>query len=122
MIWLCCIQSLQFTISLFTIHNFKKADFDISLHFSRMSGKVALIDVRGPDEFATDHIEGSINIPHTEIREKIGSVVPDKSTTIKVWCLGGVRAERAKEVLVEMGYTDVTNLGGIQAARTALSK
>lgn len=81
-----------------------------------------LIDCRSPGEFASGHIEGSINIPHMEIGEKIASVCPDKNTPIKVWCAAGVRAGSAKKTLEGLGYTNVENLGGIGSARQVLGK
>ena len=81
-----------------------------------------LIDCRSPGEYASDHIEGSINIPHMEIGDKIASVCPDKNTPIKVWCAAGMRAGCALSTLKSLGYTNVENLGGIGAARRALGK
>lgn len=41
-----------------------------------------VIDVRSADEFAAENVEGSINIPHTEIVEGIKQVTEDKGAKI----------------------------------------
>ena len=69
-----------------------------------------LMDVRTQDEFHKGHLAGSINIPLASIKSYRN---PDKNTPIRVYCKSGGRAERAKEILESMGYTDVTNIGGI---------
>lgn len=71
-----------------------------------------LIDVRTPDEYRTKRIPGSVNIPLDEI-EKAERAVPQKDTTLFVYCLSGARASSACSRLVKMGYTHVYNLGGI---------
>ncbi|VGO14461.1 Thiosulfate sulfurtransferase PspE [Pontiella desulfatans] len=68
-----------------------------------------VLDVRSPAEYANGHIEGSINIPHTNIKESVGKVVPAKDALIIVYCHSGARAAVARGVLEKMGYTRVTN-------------
>ncbi len=72
------------------------------------------IDVRSPEEFAEDHIEGAIQITHTEIAERIAEVTTDKTATINVYCRSGNRSGKAKKVLEEMGYLNVINQGGLK--------
>lgn len=73
---------------------------------------VYVIDVRTPGEFHSGAIPGAINIPVDEIYE---SPMPttDTSAKIVVYCLSGGRSAQAKRIIEEMGYTDVTNFGGI---------
>lgn len=70
------------------------------------------IDVRGADAFAKAHVENAVNIPHTEIADKIAAVTSDKNAEINLYCRSGRRAGIAKKALEEMGYTNVTNHGG----------
>jgi NADPH-dependent 2,4-dienoyl-CoA reductase/sulfur reductase-like enzyme/rhodanese-related sulfurtransferase len=72
--------------------------------------EIQLIDVRRPDEFAAGTIEGSINIPHYEIRHRLEEV--DKRRTVVLFCLAGQRAYMAERVLRQNGFEDVLNLSG----------
>lgn len=72
------------------------------------------IDVRSPEEFAAGHLEGAINIPHTEIGERIAAIVADKERPIKLYCRSGRRSGIAQKVLTDMGYTHLSNEGGYE--------
>ena len=72
------------------------------------------IDVREADEFAGPHYEGSINISYEVIGAKISDLNLSKDTDIRVYCRSGRRSGIAKEVLESMGYTKVTNEGGLK--------
>lgn len=75
------------------------------------------IDVRTPAEYQSDSITGDVNLPLAELADAIGSVTDDKSAAISLYCRSGRRAELAKEVLVKLGYSNVSNVGGISDAR-----
>lgn len=70
------------------------------------------IDVRSEDEFKTGHLEQAINIRYAEIDDKIAAVTQDKNADIRLYCASGHRAGIAKDILIRMGYTRVTNEGG----------
>ena len=70
--------------------------------------KVVLIDVRETNEYAESHILGSKNIPLGEIN----NIDLDKDTTIILYCLSGVRSQKAAESLISMGYTSVYSIDG----------
>ncbi len=72
-----------------------------------------LLDTRTDEEFAQGHIEGAIMIPEYEITEKAESVILDKDTLILVYCRSGRRSKIASMLLVELGYTNVKEFGGI---------
>ncbi|MFM1895113.1 MAG: hypothetical protein RLZZ385_187 [Pseudomonadota bacterium] len=73
------------------------------------------IDVRTVEEFNSGYLEGAVNIPHTEIADRIAALVPDTNTPIHLYCRSGTRAGMALEILMEMGYQDVVNEGGYEA-------
>ena len=75
------------------------------------------IDVRSAVEHKIDNIEGDIRIPHSEVVEQVGSLYPDKTTEIRLYCRSGGRAEKALIALEAAGYSDVKNIGGIDDAR-----
>ena len=52
-------------------------------------------------------------IPHEEIAEKAEDVLTDKDQLILVYCRSGRRSKIAVEALVELGYTNIKEFGGI---------
>lgn len=78
--------------------------------------KVIVIDVRDKDESGHGQIlEGSINIPVSELVRKIRDVVPNRDQPILVYCATGSRSIFACQILADFGYTSVYNLqGGIR--------
>lgn len=71
------------------------------------------IDVRIPEQYQQQHIQGAVNIPLKEMKTRIAAEVPDKNDTVKLYCNSGRQSGQAKDMLTEMGYTQVTNEGGI---------
>ncbi|MBU2887053.1 rhodanese-like domain-containing protein [Gilvimarinus agarilyticus] len=76
--------------------------------FAHGEGRV-VIDVRSAEEYAAGHVAQAVNIPHDEIAEGVIDINAEKSTEIILYCRSGRRAELAKEVLHELGYTHVVN-------------
>ena len=73
---------------------------------------ICLIDVRSSDEYASGHIPGSMHLPLDRMAEA-GRFVPDKDGRIFIYCLSGARSYQACVLLAKLGYSDVTNIGGI---------
>lgn len=80
-----------------------------------------LIDVRQPDEYEKGHIPGARSIPLQKLRD-FSLEVTDKDTPIYVYCLSGARSARAVRALRGVGFTAVTDLGGISSYRGELEK
>jgi len=76
-----------------------------------------MIDVRTAQEFSSDHVQGAVNIPYDEVGDKVPAMIEDKSTPINLYCRSGNRAGKAQSTLEKLGYTHVTNLGGLEEAR-----
>ena len=72
-----------------------------------------ILDVRTRDEFDESRIPGAILIPHDEITEKAEDLLTDKDQLILVYCRSGRRSKLAAEALVELGYTNIKEFGGI---------
>jgi rhodanese-related sulfurtransferase len=69
-----------------------------------------VVDVREPAEFASGHVSGAINITPAELiagTEKLETI--PKDAPIIVYCLSGGRSSISKNLLENMGYTNVTN-------------
>ena len=84
------------------------------------SSDTVWLDVRSHEEFASGHLPGAINIPHTEIAAGIAELKLDKNTPIAIYCKSGRRAGLALEVLQQQGYTNLTNKGGYEQLKQQL--
>lgn len=74
--------------------------------------KVILLDVRTEEEYITGHIPNSVLIPLDELEERLNEL-SELDTKIIVYCKSGTRSTIACEILVQAGYVDVYNLGGV---------
>lgn len=80
--------------------------------------KVTLIDVRTPDEFALGALNGAVNIPLDDMRQRIGEIEADK--TIYLYCGVGLRGYLASNILRQHGFSNVRNLvGGLKLYKAA---
>jgi len=73
---------------------------------------IRLLDVRSNDEYTKGHITGSLNIP-LDMLDDIYGIIKNRKTKIFVYCQSGKRSRRACYMLEKMGYTDVTDIGGL---------
>ncbi len=71
-----------------------------------------LIDVREDREWADGHAAGAVHLSKGVIERDIESEIPDKSTTMVLYCGGGYRSALAAAQLQEMGYSNVISLDG----------
>ena len=81
-----------------------------------------LLDVRTQEEFDAGHIPTAILLPYDEINLKAATVLPDKEKEIVLYCRSGRRSAIAKKALVELGYKDVKDFGGISRWQGELVK
>ena len=72
-----------------------------------------ILDTRTQEEYDEGHIPGAILIPYDEITQKAEGVLTDKNQLILVYCRSGRRSKIAAEALVELGYTNIREFGGI---------
>ena len=72
-----------------------------------------ILDVREQEEYDQGHIPGAVLMPHTRTQELAPELVPDRDTTVLVYCRSGRRSVLAAQMLADMGYTDVREFGGI---------
>lgn len=81
-----------------------------------------LLDVRTREEYDEGHIPGAICIPMDELQERAPSELKDKEQMIYVYCRSGNRSKKAAQKLCNMGYTNITEIGGILDWSGALEK
>lgn len=72
-----------------------------------------IVDVRTAEEFAQGHIPGAINVPNEEIGTEQPDLLPDKEQLIMIYCRSGIRSKQASQKLVDMGYSNIVEFGGI---------
>lgn len=79
-----------------------------------------IIDVRTPAEYAEGHLEGAVNIDVSDAAAfQAGVADLDPSAAYVVYCRSGNRSAAATAQLTDLGFTDVTDAGGLQAAASA---
>ena len=71
-----------------------------------------LIDVREDNEWTAGHAAGAIHLGKGIIERDIETKVPDKSTTLVLYCGGGFRSALAADALRQMGYENPISLDG----------
>jgi len=87
----------------------------------RVLGEAFVLDTRSRAEFATGHLPGALNIPHTELREHLDEVRTAASgRPVRVMCASGVRSAIAHRVLAQAGFDSASLSGGILTLRAAL--
>ena len=74
-----------------------------------------LVDVRTAAEYREKHIPNAILLPDSEIKSKAADVLTDKDALILVYCRSGRRSANAALQLINMGYTNVYDFGGIMS-------
>ena len=72
-----------------------------------------ILDVRRPDEFAAGHIPNAINVPNETIGTAEIPELPNKAQLIMVYCRSGRRSKEAADKLLNLGYTNIVEFGGI---------
>ncbi|HEY8538212.1 MAG TPA: rhodanese-like domain-containing protein [Steroidobacteraceae bacterium] len=78
----------------------------------KKDAELIVIDVRTPQEFASGHVPGALNIPHDQLPNRIAELVGAKDKDIVVYCRSGRRAALAQQALAEQGFKRVLHLEG----------
>ena len=94
----------------------KQPDINKGVMEYRNTDGAVLLDVRTPQEYRDGFIPGSKNVPLQTI-DKVDAVAENKDTALYVYCHSGARSRQAVQRLGQMGYRNVTNIGGIAAYR-----
>ena len=72
-----------------------------------------IIDVRTIEEYSEGHIPNAISLPVQNIGNGENFQLPDKNQLILLYCRSGSRSRQAAQKLVEKGYANVVDFGGI---------
>ncbi len=92
--------------------NLQFTHIDIPTYQIHRQNKVAhlLLDVREPEEYVMGHIPGAVNIPLSEVEDRIDEIPQDE--IVVVVCAHGIRSIIGARMLVASGYNGVYNLSG----------
>lgn len=71
-----------------------------------------IVDVRSVAEYQSGHYPGAINIPVDQVQKRVDEF-GGKENPIIVYCASGGRSGSAKSFLESIGFTNVTNAGGL---------
>ncbi len=78
----------------------------------RSGNPFVILDVRTTNEFSRGHIPGAVNIPHRELKTRLGELAAHKSGEIVLHCRSGRRAAIAEKILGEAGFSHIRILEG----------
>ena len=78
-----------------------------------VSQEVVVVDVRTREEYDGGHIENAVLVPNESIGSEMPEALPDKEATLLVYCRSGRRSKQAAEKLLELGYQNVYDFGGV---------
>ena len=111
------LSALMFTGCAGTSNNqtntYRQTTVDEAVTMMEQETGYIILDVRRPDEFATGHIPGAINVANESIGTADIPELPDKNQLIMVYCRSGRRSKEAAEKLVKLSYTNIVEFGGI---------
>ena len=88
-----------------------------------ISDGATVIDVRTPAEYATGFVPGSLNIPHTELRDRLDEVRDAAAgRPVRVMCQSGVRSAIAHRIVAQSGFDSASLSGGMLTLRAWLGE
>jgi rhodanese-related sulfurtransferase len=80
-----------------------------------------VVDVRTPQEFASGHVPGAINIPYEEVGKRIAEIGPP-STQVVLYCRTGRRSAIAADSLRKAGFQSLYDMQSVTSWPGALAK
>ena len=95
-----CYRSLQ------------NGDITIEELNNKIAQGAILLDVRSNQEYKEGHLQGAINIPDYELRNRVQKEIPKKNQLIVIYCQYGGRSRNAYNMMKRIGYTNIYNLSG----------
>lgn len=104
-----CVASWIYEIAMKMMGTWDRPLTPTEAHQLVKSGAL-LVDVRGPDEFAKEHLPNAINVPLDDIVQHLD--IFQKQPTV-LYCQSGMRSQNAANLLKKRGYQSVHNLGAM---------
>lgn len=95
--------------------SYQQVDAETAKEIMDTEDDYVILDVRTQAEYDESHIPGAILIPHDTVATAAEDALPDKDQLILVYCRSGNRSKQASQTLVDLGYTNVVEFGGINS-------
>ena len=93
---------------------YKMVSMSEGLEIAKNNPDAIIVDVRHDDEYKAGHIPGAVLLTMETITAKTAAkVLPDKNQMILIYCRSGRRSKIAAQTLLELGYTNLIEFGGI---------
>ena len=102
-------------------HNYRNIeensiDYENAKTILKNDRNAILIDVRSPQEYKENHLNGSINLPLYDLERNCDKIKYNKEDTLIIYCQSGNRSKRALKILLDQGYTHLYEIkGGLDA-------
>ncbi|MGI9533657.1 MAG: rhodanese-like domain-containing protein [Thermodesulfobacteriota bacterium] len=109
---------LMCTIPVLAVNNqsVKKIDVDKAnklISSNENNPDFVILDVRTPEEFSSGHLQNAVNIDYKSDNFKNELDKLDKQKTYVVHCRSGGRAAASVDIMKELGFENVYDMGGI---------
>ncbi len=95
--------------------SYQQVDAETAKKLMDTEDDYVILDARTQAEYDEGHIPGAILIPHDTVTTAAEDALPDKGQLILVYCRSGNRSKQASQTLVDLGYTNVVEFGGINS-------
>lgn len=95
--------------------SYQQVDAETAKKLMDTEDDYVILDARTQTEYDEGHIPGAILIPHDTVTTAAENALPDKGQLILVYCRSGNRSKEASQALVDLGYTNVVEFGGINS-------
>ena len=97
-----------------TPKTFKMVSMAEGIEIAKNNPDAIIVDVRRDDEYKAGHIPGAVLLTmETITAEAAAKVLPDKNQMILIYCRSGRRSKIAAQKLLDLGYTNLIEFGGI---------
>lgn len=102
---------------------YKNVSMAEGLKIAEENPDAIILDVRRNDEYKSGHIPGArLLTMETITAESATKVLPDKNQMILIYCRSGRRSKIAAQSLLDLGYTNLIEFGGILDYKGKLEK
>lgn len=93
---------------------YKMVSMSEGLEIAKNNPDAIIVDVRHDDEYKAGHIPGAVLLTMETITAKTAAkVLPNKNQMILIYCRSGRRSKIAAQNLLDLGYTNLIEFGGI---------
>lgn len=102
---------------------YKNVSMAEGLKIAEENPDAIILDVRRNDEYKSGHIPGArLLTMETISAESAEKVLPNKNQLILIYCRSGRRSKIAAQKLLDLGYTNLIEFGGILDYKGKLEK